>query len=117
MPVPLSLSLHLSPLCVRPRSQAGVAIIDFISDCCVMTPNGFVKAGELRAAYVGWCEENGERPLSAGKVADRILMLHEGKFIFDGTPEDIVRSEDPRVHCFVEGRCHDEDLESLKLKG
>ena len=54
---------------------------------------------------------------SACKVADRILMLYEGKFIFDGTPEDIVRSEDPRVHCFVEGRCHDEDLQSLKLEG
>lgn len=53
---------------------------------------------------------------SAGKVADRILMLYEGRFIFDGTPEQIIRCEDPRVRCFVEGRCRDEDLESLKTK-
>lgn len=54
---------------------------------------------------------------SAGKVSDRILMLYEGKFIFDGTPEEITRCEDPRVRCFVEGRCHDHDLESIKKKG
>ncbi len=54
---------------------------------------------------------------SAGKVSDRILMLYEGRFIFDGSPEEITRCEDPRVRCFVEGRCHDEDLESLKRKG
>ena len=54
---------------------------------------------------------------STAKVADRILMLHEGKFIFDGTAEEIIRCEDQRVHCFVEGRCHDEDLKSLRLEG
>lgn len=54
---------------------------------------------------------------SAGKVSDRILMLFEGKFIFDGTPEEIIQVEDRRVRCFVEGRCHDEDLQSLKLEG
>ena len=54
---------------------------------------------------------------SAGKVSDRILMLYEGKFIFDGTPEEITQVEDRRVRCFVEGRCHEEDLQSLKLEG
>ncbi len=53
---------------------------------------------------------------SAGKVSDRILMLHQGKFIFDDTPEAIIDCRDPRVRCFVEGRCADEDLQSLKLK-
>lgn len=52
---------------------------------------------------------------SAAKVADRILMLHKGKFIFDGTPEEIMHSEDVRVRCFVEGRCEADELESLKL--
>jgi len=50
---------------------------------------------------------------SAGKVSDRILMLYEGKFIFDGTPEEIIRSEDPRVRCFVEGHCYEEDRRTL----
>lgn len=54
---------------------------------------------------------------SAGKVSDRILMLYEGKFIFDGTPEEIGRSRDPRVRCFVEGRCHEDDRQSLQLEG
>ncbi len=50
---------------------------------------------------------------SASKVADRILMLSKGRFIFDGTPEDILKAEDPRVLQFVEGRATDEDLKSL----
>jgi phospholipid/cholesterol/gamma-HCH transport system ATP-binding protein len=50
---------------------------------------------------------------SARKVADRILMLYEGKFIFDGTPQSIEQTNDPRVRCFVEGRCRDEVLEQL----
>ncbi len=54
---------------------------------------------------------------SANKVADRILMLHEGEFIFDGAPEDILRCDDPRVRCFVEGRCSEEDMQSLRMKG
>ena len=53
---------------------------------------------------------------SAAKVSDRILMLYEGKFIFDGTAEDITSSEDPRVRCFVEGRCAEDDLMSIQLK-
>lgn len=54
---------------------------------------------------------------SARKVADRIIMLYEGRFIFDGTPEQIMHCDDQRVQCFVEGRCRDEDLHSLQIKG
>ena len=54
---------------------------------------------------------------SAGKVSDRILMLYEGRFIFDGAPEEIVESDDSRVRCFVEGRCLEEDLQSLQGRG
>lgn len=50
---------------------------------------------------------------SARKVADRIVMIHEGEFIFDGTSESIMQSDDPRVKCFVEGRCPDEVLRQL----
>ena len=53
---------------------------------------------------------------SASKVADRILMLYDGKFIFDGTPKETMQSQDPRVRCFVEGRCSEEVLESLRVK-
>lgn len=50
---------------------------------------------------------------SAFKVADRIIMLWEGRFIFDGTPDDIRCSSDDRVRRFVEGRASEEDLRNL----
>ena len=40
---------------------------------------------------------------SAFKVADRILMLHQGNFIADGTPDDFHDADDPRVRRFVQG--------------
>ncbi|MHC4696118.1 MAG: ABC transporter ATP-binding protein [Planctomycetota bacterium] len=54
---------------------------------------------------------------SARKVADRIIMLYQGKFIFDGTPDSIMQTDDARVRCFVDGRCQPEILESLHEKG
>lgn len=54
---------------------------------------------------------------SAMKVADRILMLHRGGFIFDGTPQSIMRAEDPLVRGFVEGRCSAELRLALQEKG
>ena len=38
---------------------------------------------------------------SANKIADRIAMLHEGKIIFIGTPEDLRASDLPPVRAFV----------------
>lgn len=54
---------------------------------------------------------------SCNRVADRIMMLRRGKFIFKGTPEEIASVEDPYVRDFVEGRAHREDLEALRIKG
>jgi phospholipid/cholesterol/gamma-HCH transport system ATP-binding protein len=41
---------------------------------------------------------------SAYKVADRIAMLHDGKIIFTGTPDDVRNTDNPIVRQFVEGR-------------
>lgn len=41
---------------------------------------------------------------SARFVGDRILLLHQGRIVFDGTPADIDRATDPVVRQFVEGR-------------
>ncbi|MDH3198723.1 MAG: ABC transporter ATP-binding protein, partial [Candidatus Krumholzibacteria bacterium] len=41
---------------------------------------------------------------SAYKVADRVAMLHEGRIIFDGTPDQVRAADDPIVRQFVEGR-------------
>lgn len=54
---------------------------------------------------------------SANKVADRVLMLYGGRFIFDGTPESMAASDDPRVRQFIEGRATDEDMASLRGEG
>lgn len=53
---------------------------------------------------------------SAYKVADRIVMLYRGRFIADGTPEEIRRSADARVRRFVEGQADEEDLASLRAE-
>ncbi|MDB6033123.1 MAG: transporter related-protein [Verrucomicrobiales bacterium] len=40
---------------------------------------------------------------SAGIIAQRILMLHQGKIYATGTPAEILKSTDPIVHRFVNG--------------
>jgi phospholipid/cholesterol/gamma-HCH transport system ATP-binding protein len=40
---------------------------------------------------------------SANKIADRIAMLYEGRIVFDGTPEQIMKSTDPVVQQFIQG--------------
>lgn len=57
------------------------------------------------------------------KVADRVVVLFEGKFIADGTPDEIAHSEDPHVQHFITGTAEDEldrvaaDQPSAILKG
>jgi phospholipid/cholesterol/gamma-HCH transport system ATP-binding protein len=52
---------------------------------------------------------------SAFKVADRIVMLHEGHIIFDGTTEEIQKSTDGNVQRFVLGEAGEQELATLKL--
>lgn len=42
--------------------------------------------------------------VSAMKIGDRIAMLHDGKIIFEGTPDQIRASDNEIVRQFVEGR-------------
>jgi phospholipid/cholesterol/gamma-HCH transport system ATP-binding protein len=51
---------------------------------------------------------------SAFKVGDRIVMLHEGKLIFDGTPEQMQRSDNPVIQRFVAGEASEEELATLR---
>lgn len=41
---------------------------------------------------------------SAARIGQRILMLHEGRIHFSGTPAEVFKSTDPIVHAFVSGR-------------
>jgi len=45
---------------------------------------------------------------SVRRIADRVLMLHKGQVLLDGSLDDLLGSQDPLVRQFVEG-----DLEGL----
>ncbi len=45
--------------------------------------------------------------VSACRVADRIVMLHDGRTIAGGTPEELLDSSIPEVHEFISGRAGD----------
>lgn len=38
---------------------------------------------------------------STYRFADSVVVLHEGKFIFEGTPETLKANQDKRVQCFL----------------
>jgi phospholipid/cholesterol/gamma-HCH transport system ATP-binding protein len=40
---------------------------------------------------------------SAYKIANRIAMIYDGKIIFDGSPEEIQKTDDPYVQQFING--------------
>ncbi|HEX2973170.1 MAG TPA: ABC transporter ATP-binding protein [Tepidisphaeraceae bacterium] len=50
---------------------------------------------------------------SALKIANRIVMLHEGKLIFEGTPNQVRNATDPIVHRFVTGEADERELAAL----
>lgn len=41
---------------------------------------------------------------SAVRLADSVVMLHEGRFIFEGTPEELKATGDERVRAFLDPR-------------
>jgi phospholipid/cholesterol/gamma-HCH transport system ATP-binding protein len=53
---------------------------------------------------------------SAFKIAHRIVMLHEGKLIMNGTPEQIRTSDNPIVRRFVLGEADERELAALNGK-
>ncbi|WP_428938485.1 ABC transporter ATP-binding protein [Fontivita pretiosa] len=54
---------------------------------------------------------------SAFKVADRIVMLHEGQIIFDGTPQQIQNTDNEIVRRFVQGEASEQDLAAVRSAG
>lgn len=51
---------------------------------------------------------------SAFAIADRMAMVHSGRIIFAGTPNQVRDADDPRVTDFIEGNVPDfEDVETL----
>ena len=54
---------------------------------------------------------------SAYKVADRIIMLHNGKIIADGDADYIRNHPHPTVQHFIRGQVDDDDLAVLRMSG
>ncbi len=50
---------------------------------------------------------------TAAEVGDRVLMLYDGRFIADGTPDDLRRVADPHVRRFIEGAAEPDDIAAL----
>jgi phospholipid/cholesterol/gamma-HCH transport system ATP-binding protein len=48
---------------------------------------------------------------SAMYIADRIIYIHKGKIYFNGKPEDLMKSQDPLIKNFVEGKSEDQGVE------
>jgi phospholipid/cholesterol/gamma-HCH transport system ATP-binding protein len=49
----------------------------------------------------------------AAQAGDRVLLLRNGCFLGDGTPEDLLSSRDEHVRRFVDGLAEPEDLATL----
>ena len=54
---------------------------------------------------------------SAYKIADRIIMLHNGKIIADGDADHIRNHPHPVVQQFISGQVSEEDLAVLRMHG
>lgn len=54
---------------------------------------------------------------SAYKVADRIIMLHNGKIIADGDADHIRNHPHPTVQQFINGQVSEDDLAVLRMSG
>ncbi len=50
---------------------------------------------------------------TAAEVGDRVLVLWNGRFLADGTPQEVSGSRDPHVRRFVHGTAEPQDLVTL----
>lgn len=51
---------------------------------------------------------------SARKIADRMVMLYDGRIIADGDPDTFYRSENELVQRFIKGQADEEDLALIR---
>jgi len=54
---------------------------------------------------------------SAYKIADRIIMLHNGRIIADGDADHIRNHPHPKVQQFINGQVSEDDLAVLRMSG
>lgn len=51
---------------------------------------------------------------SARKIADRMVLLHNGRIVHDGTPEQFYNADNDLVQRFVHGRADASDLQAIR---
>lgn len=54
---------------------------------------------------------------SAFKCADEMVMLHEGRVLLEGTPDDVRASGDPVVQRFLAGEASPDELAAIRRRG
>ena len=54
---------------------------------------------------------------SAYKIADRIIMLHNGRIVADGDADYIRNHPEPIVQQFIKGQVGKDDLDALRISG
>ena len=54
---------------------------------------------------------------SAYKIADRIVMLYDGRLIADGSPEQIQQTDDAVVRHFIQGKANADELAGIAASG
>ena len=66
-------------------------IAAFLNDCCVIMPTAKAAIRDVYKAYITWCEENGERPLSQRELGTRLVergfergRAHGGTWVWQG---------------------------------
>jgi len=52
--------------------------------------------------------------VSANKIADRMVLLHGGRVIADGTPQQFHESDNDRVQRFIHGQADQEDIDDIR---
>ncbi len=52
--------------------------------------------------------------VSANKIADRMLIMHQGEIICDGRPEQVRRANDAAVQRFIQGQANEADLANIR---
>jgi len=50
---------------------------------------------------------------SANKIADRMVMLYDGKIIADGDPDSFSHSDNEFVQRFIRGQAEQDDLDRI----
>ena len=63
----------------------------FLSDRCVIMPTAKAAVKDVYKAYIRWCEENGERPVSQRELGSRLVergferrRAHGGTWVWQG---------------------------------